>query len=466
MKVTLFGAGGGEVTGSTYLIESGKSKVLIDCGLFQGVPNADQRNRIPERFTFRNVNSVLLTHAHLDHTGRLPILAQRRFSGEVFCTDATAELADLILRDAAKIQAGDLIRTNRRRQREGKEPLQPLYSLQDVENITSRFRCVDYDKPVTIAPGIEARWIEAGHLLGSACIQVSVEENGSKKTVVFSGDVGPFGAPLTRYFSAIERADAVFVESTYGDREHRPFKETVNEFIEMVRTASQRGGKILVPTFAVGRAQLLVILLAWLFRKQELKPFPVYLDSPMAIEASRIYLNHPELWHEQLKEIVDERPLRDELVAAQSKVCVTAEESRALNNIPDTCMILAGTGMCNAGRILHHLRNNVWKPETSTVFVGYQGRATTGRALVDGAKEIRIFGEKIIVRASVHTLGGFSAHAGKSDLLKWLSSMIHCRPKIFVTHGEDRARHALAASIEQQFRIHPVLPASHETIEL
>ena len=264
---------------------------------------------------------------------------------------------------------------NRRRQREGKPPLDPLYSPQDVEEIVSRFRTVPYDKPISVAPGIEARWIEAGHLLGSASIQLTVEEHGRKKTVVFSGDLGQFGAPLTRYSSPIDKADAVFLESTYGDRNHRSFKETAAEFADIVRHASQQGGKILVPTFAVGRAQLLVVLLAWLFRKKEVKPFPIYLDSPMAIEASKIYLKHPELWHDRLKEIVREGPLRKELAATKSKTCVTAKESQALNDVRGTCMILAGAGMCNAGRILHHLRNNVWKEETSVVIVGYQGIA-------------------------------------------------------------------------------------------
>jgi metallo-beta-lactamase family protein len=466
MRITLFGAGGGEVTGSAYVVESGKSKILIDCGLFQGVPNADQKNRIAERFTFRNLDSVLLTHAHLDHTGRLPILAQRKYAGSVYCTDATADLAGLILRDAAKIQAGDILRLNRRRQREGKPPIDPLYSPQDVEAIGGRFRCVAYDKPIPVAPGIEARWIEAGHLLGSASIQLTANEQGRKKTIVFSGDLGQQGAPLTRYAGVVDKADAVFLESTYGDRNHRPFKETVSEFIDIVRLASQRAGKILVPTFAVGRAQLLVVLLAWLFRKGEVKPFPIYLDSPMAVEASKIYLKHPDLWHERLKEVVRERPLREELQKTKSKLCVTAEQSRALNDVAGTCMILAGAGMCNAGRILHHLRNNVWKSQTSVLIVGYQGRATVGRALVEGAKEIRIFGEKIAVRASVHSLGGFSAHAGQSELLDWLSPMTSSKPRVFLTHGEDRGRQALAACIEQRFRIKAELPSGREVIEI
>jgi metallo-beta-lactamase family protein len=466
MRITLFGAAAGEVTGSAYLVESGESKVLVDCGLFQGVPDADQRNRIAKWYTFRKLNSVLLTHAHLDHTGRLPILAQRRFGGSVYCTEATAELTGLILRDAARIQENDVVRFNRYRQREAKAPTNPLYSVQNVENIVRRFRKVAYDETISVAPGIEARWIEAGHLLGSASIQLTAEEDGRKKTVVFSGDLGQFTVPFTRSPSLIAKADAVFLESTYGDRNHRSFKETGEEFAEAVQHASERGGKILVPSFAVGRAQLLVALLAFLFRKKEVNPFPVYLDSPMAIEAAKIYLKYPELWHDRLKEIVRDRPLREELDATNSKACVTPAESKALNETEGTCMVIAGAGMCNAGRILHHLRYNLWKPETSVLIVGYQGRATVGRALVDGAKDVRILGQRIAVRASIRSLGGFSAHAGQSDLLNWFAPMAESRPKVFLTHGEDRAREPLAACIDQRFGIKAHLPGYREAIEV
>jgi len=466
MKITLFGAGKGDVTGSAYLVESGQSKVLIDFGLFQGVPNADGKNRVSERYTFRNLDAVLLTHAHLDHTGRLPILAQRNFSGPIYCTEATTELAALILRDAARIQESDNERLNRRLKREGKPPAKPLYTPEDVEKISKRFQNVDYDKIISVAPGIEARWTESGHLLGSASIQLTVNEGGHKKTVVFSGDLGQRSTPLTRSAGTIEMADAVFLESTYGDRDHRSFKETAAEFTEIVKRAAEQGGKILLPTFAIGRAQLLVVLLAYLFRKKEVKPFPIYLDSPMAIEASKVYLNHPELWHDRLKEIVRDRPLREELAATRSKVCVTGAQSRALNDVKGTCMILAGAGMCNAGRILHHLRNNVWKPETSVLIVGYQGRNTVGRALVDGAKDVRILGERIAVKASVHTMGGFSAHAGQKDLLDWLAPMASSRPRVFLTHGEDRGQRALAACIESRYKIKAQMPGYHDAIEL
>ena len=466
MKITIFGAGGGEVTGSAYLVESGESKVLIDCGLYQGVPDSDRKNRLPEKFTFRNLNAVLITHAHLDHTGRLPILAQRKFNGSVYLTEATADLATLILRDAAKIQGFDMQRVNRHRAREGKAPIDPLYTSTDVDSIVQRFRRVPYKKAISVAPGIEARWIEAGHLLGSASIQLTVDEGGRKKTVVFSGDLGQKGAPLTRYYESIDHADAVFLESTYGDRNHRPFKETAQQFIEVVRTASERGGKILVPTFAVGRAQLLAVLVAYMFRKKIVKPFPIFLDSPMAVEASKIYLKHPELWHDDLKEIVREKPLRDELRAAKSRVCVSPKESQALNDVQGTCMIMAGAGMCNAGRILHHLKNNLWKEEASLVFVGYQGRGTVGRRIADGAQDVRIMGEKVVVRAAVHTLGGLSGHAGQTDLLNWLVPMAAKKPQVYLTHGEDKGRDALAACVEARFGIKSVLPKAMQTLEL
>ena len=466
MKVTLFGAGGGDVTGSAYLVETGNAKALIDFGLFQGVPGAEHYNRVPDRFTFRKLNAVLVTHAHLDHTGRLPILAQRSFTGPVYATAATKELAGLILRDAARIQAGDLERYNRHREREGKKPAEPLYTPEDVETILDRFTTVDYGEAIEVAPGVQARWIEAGHLLGSASIQLTVDEGGREKTLVFSGDLGQFSVPFTRHAGVIERADAVFLESTYGDRDHRPFQETAEAFTEAVREAALRGGKILVPTFAVGRAQLLIAMTALLFRRGKVKPFPVFLDSPMAIEAAKIYVKHPDLWHDRLKEIVRQRPLRQDLAAAKSRACVTAAQSRALNDFRGTCMILAGAGMCNAGRILHHLRNSVWKRETSVLIVGYQSINSPGRAMVEGAKTIKIFGENIAVHAAVHNLDGLSAHAGQSDLLHWLTPMASHGPRVFLTHGEDRAREALAAAIHQRFRIRAVLPGDRETLEL
>lgn len=466
MKITPHGAAGGDVTGSAYLLETDKARILIDCGLFQGMPKAEEKNRIPNTSSFRKLDAVLLTHAHLDHTGRLPLLVKHDYDGPIYCTPGTADIAAIILRDAAKIQSGDIQRVNRRRQREGKEPLEPLYTPQDVDMVLPLFKKIPYDQSVTVAPGIEAIWTEAGHMLGSASIQLRIQDKGKMKTVVFSGDLGQRNVPILKDFKPFAEADMVFLESTYGGRDHRSFMETVDELVKILNTASKQGGKILVPTFAVGRAQLLVGLLAWAFRRGKVKPFPVILDSPMAIEATKIYQKHPELWDEELKNFVSEKRIAADLQAAGGQLSVTADDSRKLNDMDGPCVILAGAGMCNAGRILHHIKANVWKPQTHVMIVGFQGRGTIGRQLVDGAEEIRIFGEKIRVNATVHTLSGFSAHAGQTDLLHWFSFMAHCKPKVVLTHGEDEPRNALAAKIRKQFGIQPILPGYKETVEL
>jgi metallo-beta-lactamase family protein len=466
MRITPHGAAGGDVTGSAYLLETGQAKVLVDCGLFQGTPRAEERNRLSALASFRKLHAVLLTHAHLDHTGRLPLLTKLDYSGPIYCTPATADMANLILHDAAKIQIGDIERVNRRRQRQGKEPLEPLYTPADIEELMPLFRTVPYHQPVPVAPGIEARWTEAGHMLGSASIQLTAEDKGRRKTIVFSGDIGQRDAPLLNDAEPFTKADAVFLESTYGDRDHRPFKETVEECIAILNDAVNEGGKILVPTFAVGRAQVLTALLAWMFRRKRIKLFPVIIDSPMAIEATKIYAKHPELWDEELKNFVAEHDLMADLKMPGARVSVTADDSKKLNEMPGPCLIMAGAGMCNAGRILHHLRANLWRPETHVLIVGYQGHGTLGRSLVDGAKEVKIFGEPIKVVANVHTLGGFSAHAGQSDLLRWFSSMAHCKPRVFLTHGEDRGRKPLGALIRQRFKIAAQLPGHKETLEI
>jgi len=465
MKISPHGAVGGEVTGSAYLVETDKARVLVDFGLFQGMAHADDKNRAPITNNFSGINAVLLTHAHLDHTGRLPLLIQGGYKGPVYCTPATAEMTNLILRDAAKIQESDLERMNRRRQRQGKEPVTPLYRLAEVEALVGLIKHVPYKQPVPVAPGITAQWVEAGHMLGSASIQLIVEDGGKKKTVVFSGDLGQRNAPILKDFEPFTQADLVFLESTYGGRDHQSFKETVDQFIEIVNLAVRERGKMLVPTFAVGRAQLLCTLLAWMFRKKKVTPFPVFLDSPMAIEATNIYAKHEELWDQEMKNFVAETSIRSELERAGGETSVTADDSKRLNDVPGPCLIMAGAGMCNAGRILHHLKANLWKPETHLLIVGFQGVGTIGRQLVDGAKEISIFGESIVVKGKVHTLGGFSAHAGQTDLLAWFKSLAPCKPRVVLTHGEDGPRGDLAKKIQSDFGIKCELPGIADVVQ-
>jgi metallo-beta-lactamase family protein len=463
MKVTLHGAAS-DVTGSAYHVQTDKASLLVDCGFFQGMKRADELNVLPRGLSARRLDAVLVTHAHLDHTGRLPLLVKNGFRGKIHSTAATVELADLILRDSAKVQAQDIERVNRKRERAGQKLLKPLYDTGDVEATIGRFSEVPYGEPVQVAEGVKATFAEAGHMLGSASICLSVEEAGAVRSVVFSGDLGQEGAPILKDAEPFHKANAVFMESTYGDREHRPIEETFKEYETIVKEAIERGGKILIPTFAVGRAQLLLYYLAIMFRHHGLPRFPVYLDSPMAIEATSIYARHEELFDADFQALEQERPLFKDLDMV--KPTATAEESKALNHLRGPCMILAGAGMCNAGRIVHHLRLNLWRPETVVIIVGFQAQGTLGRLLVDGRKEVKIFGDRVAVKASVHTLGGFSAHAGQTHLLNWLGAMAPSSPRVILTHGEEKARQALAERIRERFQLDSGLPEQGAVLEI
>jgi metallo-beta-lactamase family protein len=463
MKIKIIGAAGGEVTGSAYYVQTKSASVLVDCGLFQGGKKSEALNR-PPTGPKQKLDAVLLTHGHLDHTGRLPLLAKRGHTAPIFATPATIEMTGLILRDSARIQAGDAERQNRKRARAGEAPLEPLYTPGHAEAVIQRLQPVPYQQPVTVAPGIQAIWAESGHMLGSASIQLLVQEDGKTKRIVFSGDLGPKGALILKDFEPFQHADLVFLESTYGGHDHRPFAETVEEFVRIVKETVEQRGKILVPTFAVGRAQLLTTLLAGMFRRKKVRPFPIFLDSPMAIEATNIYARHRELFDEQATKFIAERPLREDLKTLT--MSVNAEDSKKINDVPGPCLIMAGAGMCNAGRILHHLKQNLWKPDTHVLIVGYQSRESLGRRLVEGEKLVSIHGEKVAVKATVHTLGGFSAHAGQTDLLTWFRAIAPSKPRVILTHGEDGPREALAQKIQQQFKLKSTLPAMGDTIEV
>jgi metallo-beta-lactamase family protein len=463
MKITLHGAAG-EVTGSAYHVQTSEASILIDFGMFQGVALAEERNQIPPGINLAHLDAVLLTHAHLDHTGRLPLLARHGYRGPVFATPATFDLTGLILRDAAKIQLTDNERVNRKRERAGKPPVQPLFSLPDVESILGHAQPVPYNEPVEIAHGIQARFVEAGHLLGSASIELTVRSNGQTRVVIFSGDLGPQGTPILNDYVRPKTGDLVFLESTYGDHNHRSLADTLAEFDDIVHTAAQQRGKILVPTFAVGRAQLMLYCLARLFQSGAVTPFPIYLDSPMAIEATRLYEAHPELYDEESLGLRrNHTSFRDMPTLHFS---TTADQSRALNESSGPCLILAGAGMCNAGRILHHLKQNLWRPDTWVLIVGYQSRGSLGRQLVEGRKEISIFGEAIAVKAQVRTLGGFSAHAGQADLLNWFEPLAASRPRVVLTHGEPGPQAVLAGLIHQRHGLTPLRPRMSDSITL
>jgi metallo-beta-lactamase family protein len=464
MKITVHGAGGGEVTGSAYLVQTREANVLVDLGLFQGARKTENHNHLPKKGAFQNLDAVILTHAHLDHTGRLPLLTRAGYQGPIYATPATIDITDLILRDSAHLQQADVDRQNRRRERQGKSLLEPLYSQEDVERLRPLYRPLRYDEPRALAPGIAIRVVEAGHTLGSVSVEMTVEERDQKKVVVFSGDLGPRGAPLHRDPVPFKHADFVFMESTYGDHDHRSLQETAIETREVVKRANEAQGKILVPVFAVGRTQLLLYLFAAAFQRGTLSPFPIYIDSPMAIEATKIYGKHTELFDAEALAMRESGELQENLETVQ--FCPTAADSRALNHLQGACLIMAGAGMCTGGRILHHFRHNLARPGTTVLIVGYQGHGSLGRKLVDGKKVVTIFGEKIPVRASVHTFGGLSGHAGQSDLLRWLESLAPSRPQVFLTHGEERARKPLGKLIEERYQLRVDYPGFREAIDL
>jgi metallo-beta-lactamase family protein len=464
MKIKPIGAAGGEVTGSAYLIRTKKACILVDAGMFQGGRQSEAKNRLPQGAQPREIEAVLLTHGHLDHTGRLPLLIRHGFRGSVYATGATIDLAEIILKDCARIQSQDAQRRNRKAAKLGQPPCEPLYEPDDVEPFRSLTRQVHFQKPVQVADGITARWVEAGHMLGSGCIELTVEEDGKKKVVVFSGDLGPTTLPLIRQFETFQHADVVFLESTYGDRQHRPYAQTVAEFERIVKQVVKSRGKILVPTFAIGRSQQMLYHLAIMFLRKDIPPFPVFLDSPMALEATKVYRKYPDLFDEEL--IAWQKRGLLPLNRSIFKPSVSANDSKAINDVPGPCVVLAGAGMCNAGRILHHLKFNLDKPTTHVMIVGFQGHGSLGRRLVEGQKVVSIFGERIPVQATVHTLNGFSGHADQGELLKWFSTLASAKPRVFLTHGEDQGRGALAKLIQQRFKLTAGLPRQGEVIEV
>jgi metallo-beta-lactamase family protein len=451
MKIIPYGAAG-EVTGSCYYVETRRAALLIDCGLFQSGENLREKNTIPEGIPLRKLNAVLITHAHLDHVGRLPLLVKAGYHGPIYGTAPTHDLIELVLSDAAKVQAQDIARLNRKRQRAGIPPEAPLFTMHDVEAVCSTLKPLELRHPVNIAPGVTVALREAGHILGSASIELRSEG----KTIIFSGDLGPRGLPILRDPEPYECADAAILESTYGDRDHKPMPDTLEEFRQIIRQTIARAGKVLIPSFAIGRTQQILYHLAELDQEEILKGVPIFVDSPMATRATEIYQRYVHLFDDTTLQMISSGAI--DRILSQVQFTESAQESMAINHHDG--------GMCNAGRILHHLKYHLWKPETAVIIVGFQTQGTLGRRLVDGAKEVRIFGEPIAVNASIHTLGGFSAHAGQSELVEWFQKLLPCTPRALLVHGEDKARIPLSARLKQIGAPEVSLPTHAQTIEI
>ena len=463
MKIHFHGAAG-DVTGSAYHVVTNQASILVDCGYFQGRKEESAKNRRKAKLDGGRLDAVVLTHGHLDHIGRLPLLTQKGYKGPIYATRPTLDIATLILKDSVMLQKQELKRQNQKRARSGLPPLEPLFEEADVRKLKPLTMPVKYNERFKVAPGIEARLVDAGHVIGSASVELTVTENGHKKVVVFSGDLGPRGAPLLNDPEPFKEADAVIMESTYGNRNHRSMTDTAIEGRQIIARAIEEKAKVLVPVFAVGRTQLLLYLLAGAFKRKTLPRFPIYLDSPMAIQATKIYGRNSELFDTEALEMVRSGELRRNLNCARP--CTSPGDSRALNSVKGPCLIMAGSGMCTGGRIMHHLRHNLPIPETAVLIVGFQSPGTLGRKLVDGAKSVVMFGEEIPVRASIHTMGGFSAHADQRGLLDWFSTLASSRPRTIITHGEDRARQAFGDLIQSRFGLKTEQPALGDVIEI
>ncbi len=448
-KVKFLGAAK-NVTGSRYLLETNHSRILVDCGLYQ---ERDFRTRNWDPFPVapNSLDAIILTHAHLDHCGFLPKLVRDGFRGKVICTPATAEIAKIVLLDSAHIQEEDAQFKKKRHHQEGRKgpfPELPLYTTKDAEASMPLFMPVNYHQLKNVVNGIRVSFFDAGHILGSSMVKVQLEQNKEQRTIIFSGDIGRWETPILLDPTNFDEADYIIMESTYGDRLHGSRDLIDDTLAEIINTTKQKGGNILIPTFAVERSQEVLYYLNKLLLEDRVPHLMVILDSPMAINVTKVFNHHPELFDEDMLALMQKHESPFDFQGL--KMTATVQESKALNHIRGTILILAGSGMCTAGRIKHHLATNISRPESAILFVGYQAKGTLGRSIVNGDEEVRILGQRLKVRARIIQLDGFSAHADKNELMRWLASIKKPPRQLFVTHGEEEVAEQFGEYLRQQ----------------
>ena len=466
MKITFCGASK-IVTGSNYLIEAGGKKLLLDCGMFQGGPREEQMNFKSFLYNPKDIDYLILSHAHIDHSGRIPKLVREGFNGKIYTTHATYDLCEIMLMDSSKIGMQDAEWENRKRVRKGLSPIEPLYNTNDVEESLKLFKPCYYNQEIKIDDTFTFRLQDAGHILGSAIVELFINEDGKTTKVVFSGDLGMPDRPILMDPTFIDEADYLIIESTYGDRDHPTYNDSTKSLIKIIEDTSQKGGTVVIPSFAVGRTQDLIYQLNSYYDKEgleEYKKVPIYIDSPMAISTTKVFEKNSNLFDEGARKLILEgdNPFDFENIFYVRDV----EESKRLNAVNYPKVIISASGMATAGRVRHHLKHNLWDSKNSVVIVGYQAEGSTGRKLVEGAKMVSLLGEEIKVEASIYSLQGFSAHADRSMLLNWIGNFKKLPKKIFLVHGEEKAIASLKSEIENKFKGNVYVPDLGDSVEL
>ncbi|AQS58324.1 MBL fold metallo-hydrolase RNA specificity domain-containing protein [Desulforamulus ferrireducens] len=436
------------VTGSCFLVDTGVTRVMVDCGLFQGSKEIKERNYRNFPISPASVDYVLLTHAHIDHSGLLPKFIKHGFKGKVIATSATVDLCEILLPDCGHIQEMEVERKNRKYRRQGRKLIEPIYTADDGAHALKFFERVDYNQVIPVGPNVKVCFRDAGHMLGSSMIEMWITENGQETKLVFSGDIGNTGQPYLKDPSFIAEADYVIMESTYGNREHQDLDNKLELLQQAIVDTYKKGGKLIIPAFAAGRTQDILYSINLLRMQNAIPEMPIYIDSPMAINATEIFKRNCHLYDTETKELIAHgcHPLE----MSNIRTTRTMEESRELNFLHGRAIIISASGMCDAGRIKHHLRHNLWRPEATILFVGYQAEGTLGRRILSGEKTVRIHGEEVVVRAEIRRIDGYSAHADQPALLNWVKQFSSRLKQVFVVHGEAQAAANLESLIKAE----------------